>query len=199
MCAWTAEHEDVAVRRRAALAALDAVDAVAAFSARKQQSLTCRVGLDAGHVYVGHAGGGGRFVYSIVGDSANTAARVESLNKQLATSTLATGAAVEGLDDLLMRPLGRFQFVGKGAPLSVLELVAREGSATPEQRRRCDRFAGALQAFESGRWDVALARFEAFASGEGDPLCVLYLERCRRYLVSEPVDEDPRCIVLDRK
>lgn len=200
MCAWTAEHDDVAVRRRAVLAALDAMDAVAAFGARKQQSLACRIGLDAGHVYVGHAGGGGRFVYSIVGDSANTAARVESLNKQLATRILATGAAVEGVDELLTRPLGRFRFVGKEAPLPVLELVARAGSATPEQRRRCDRFADALQAFESGRWDVALERFEAFASGEGgDPVCALYLERCRRYLASEPVDDDPRCIVLDRK
>jgi adenylate cyclase len=200
MCAWTAEQADVAVRRQAAFAALDAVGAVAAFSERKQHPLACRVGLDVGHVYVGHAGGGGHFVYSIVGDCANTAARVEGLNQQLGTQVLATAAAIEGLDELLLRPLGRFVFVGKQAPLPVMELVAYRSDATHAQRESCDRFAAALDAFEARRWDQAQAQFEAFASiDKTDQISRIYLQLCREYRAVEPQIEDPCVIILDRK
>jgi adenylate cyclase len=200
MCAWTAREEDPETRRQAAYAALDAMDAVARFSARKQHPLQCRIGLDVGHVYVGHAGGGGHFVYSIVGDCANTAARVESLNKQLSTQLLATGPVLQGLDDLLVRPLGRFVFVGKREPLAVGELVAYRSGASDAQRRRAERFAEALDAFDARRWDLAQARFQAFVADEGpDPVCEMYLHRCAQYLVTAPTEDDPCAIVLDRK
>ena len=44
---------------------------------------------------MGHAGGGGHFVYSIVGDCANTASRIEGLNKKLGTQILAASGVVE--------------------------------------------------------------------------------------------------------
>lgn len=71
MCAWTAAEPAVAIRRRALAAALDSVAVMAQFKERHAlltQSL--RIGLESGMVYVGHAGGGGHFVYSIVGDCA---------------------------------------------------------------------------------------------------------------------------------
>lgn len=46
---------------------------------------------------------GGHFVYSIVGDCANTASRVEGLNKHIGTQLLATESAVVGLDNILVR------------------------------------------------------------------------------------------------
>ena len=61
---------------QAALGAVEAIDQFKARHALLAQNL--RIGLETGMVYVGHAGGGGHFVYSIVGDSANTAARPEA-------------------------------------------------------------------------------------------------------------------------
>ena len=46
---------------------------------------------------------GGHFVYSIVGDCANTASRVEGLNKHIGTQLLATESVVAGLDNILVR------------------------------------------------------------------------------------------------
>ncbi len=73
-------------RRQALLAALEAGEAIKDFRQRHDlPGARLRIGLEAGWVYVGHAGGGGRFVYSIVGDSGNTASRVEGLNKHIGT------------------------------------------------------------------------------------------------------------------
>jgi adenylate cyclase len=125
---------------------------------------------------------------------------VEGLNQQLGTQVLATAAAVEGLDELLLRPLGRFVFVGKQAPLPVMELVAYRSDATHAQRESCDRFAAALDAFEARRWDQAQAQFEAFASiDKTDQISRIYLQLCREYRAVEPQIEDPGAIILDHK
>ncbi len=122
-------------RRKALLAALDAGEAIKDFRKRHDMpGARLRIGLEAGYVYVGHAGGGGRFVYSIVGDSANTASRVEGLNKHVGTQILATGEVVAGFENLVMRSLGAFQFVGKTDAIPVYEVLANE---RPPPRRRC--------------------------------------------------------------
>jgi len=200
MCAWTAEVEEPEIRLNAAFAALDAVEAVSAFSQERDRKLVSRIGLDTGWVYVGHAGGGGHFVYSIVGDAANTAARVESLNKQLGTKILATQAAVEGLDAILLRPLGRFIFVGRQAASPVFEVVAYRDRASEQQLDYCREFSGALEIFEAQRWEEAARQFENYLNRYSDDgPSRLYLERCREFCLQPPALEDPTVIPLDTK
>jgi class 3 adenylate cyclase len=99
MCAWTAEQPEPGIRRKALLAGLEAIEAVAGFEKRYARfSHSLRIGLEDGMAYVGHAGGGGHFVYSIVGDCANTAARIEGLNKYLHTQLLTSRSAMEGVE-----------------------------------------------------------------------------------------------------
>ena len=98
---------------KAMLAATECVDAITPFKKHNNLVTNLRIGLECGTVYVGHAGDGGHFVFSIVGDCANTASRIESRNKHLGTQLLSTETVVAELDYLLVRSLGRFQFVGK--------------------------------------------------------------------------------------
>ncbi|HEY9193648.1 MAG TPA: adenylate/guanylate cyclase domain-containing protein, partial [Methyloversatilis sp.] len=162
MCAWTADSPDMMVRRRAVLAALEAADAIGTFKARHPMlKASLRVGLEAGHFYVGHAGGGGHFVFSIVGDTANTASRIEGLNKHVGTQILATGAVVAGLDGFQLRPLGDFQFVGKTVGIPIFEIMGLSGDASETQRRLLERFADALAVFQSADWASAATLFEA--------------------------------------
>ncbi len=200
MCAWTAESELPDIHFKAASAALDAVNALSIFSEKQNRELIPRFGLDAGFVYVGHAGGGGHFVYSIVGDSANTAARVEGLNKLLGTEILATESVIEGLDAVLLRPLGHFVFVGKQADTQVFEIVAYRESASPRQLELCARFQEALDAFESERWQHAGQMFEQLLTDyPSDDPSKLYRNRCREY-AARPPDFEPRtAILLDTK
>jgi adenylate cyclase len=160
MCAWTGPQPDPAVRSKACLAAIDALEAVRAFNERHAPlHLGVRFGLHSGSVFVGKAGAGGHFIYGIVGDIANTASRIEQLNKRLGTRLLATEEVVAGLDDILFRPLGDFLFAGKRSSILVVEIVSAVGSATMAQLSLCARFQLAIEAFRGERWQEAESRF----------------------------------------
>jgi len=79
-----------------------------------------RVGLHVGDAIVGNFGGEGRIQYTALGDSMNTASRLESANKSLKTGVLFSAEAAEraGRDDLV--PMGRVTLRGRAQPVDVL-------------------------------------------------------------------------------
>jgi adenylate cyclase len=198
-CTWSAPQADLDSCRRACLAALDIRREVAEFNHRSQPlALPTRIGLNAGPVMVGNVGGSGHFAYSVVGDAVNTAARLESLNKQLGTRILASDAVLAKLDDFLTRPLGRFLIFGRTQPLAIIELLGRRGD--PHDCALLAGFAGTLACFQAERWAEAAAGFEALlADHPDDGPTRFYLERCRRYQCGAPLPADPTLIRLDHK
>jgi len=201
MCAWTTDSPSVGVRRKAVLAALGAAEAIGTFKQRHPLlKASLRVGLEAGHFYIGHAGGGGHFVFSIVGDTANTASRIEGLNKHVGTQILATQSVVEGLDGLLLRPLGEFQFVGKTEAIPIVEVMASTADATERQHQLTERFAEALVAFHKAQWEKAAEAFGAVLGDfPDDGPTRFYLARCRLYLTGTQPPDDPRVIRMEAK
>ena len=201
MCAWTADSPNVDVRRKAVLAALGAAEAIGEFKQRNAMlQAALRVGLEAGHFYIGHAGGGGHFVFSIVGDTANTASRIESLNKHTGTQILATQEVIEGLDGLLLRPLGEFQFVGKTEAIPIVEIMASVAEATDRQRLLAERFAETLAIFHTADWASATAAFEELQREfPDDGPTRFYIARCLAYLGGTPPPDNPRVIRMDAK
>ena len=202
MCAWTAPVPNASVRRNAALAGLDVIQAIRDFSEQHGSlGLRPRIGLQDGSIYLGHTGGGGRLAYSILGDPANTAARLESFNKQLGTHVLAAQTVVQDLDHLLLlRPLGSFQFFGRADATPVIEILARKTAAAPDQIQLCERFTEALEAFRAQRWTDAAALFEAMTERfPGDGPSRFYLILCRKYASEGPGEGDPIVIRLDTK
>lgn len=202
MCAWTADSPNVDVRRKAVLAALGAAEAIGEFKQRNAMlQAALRVGLEAGHFYIGHAGGGGHFVFSIVGDTANTASRIESLNKHTGTQILATQEVVEGLEGLLLRPVGDFVFVGKTEAIPIVEIMASTAEATDRQRLLAERFAEALAIFHTADWASAAAAFEELQKAfPDDGPTRFYIARCLAYLggTIQPPD-NPRVIKMEAK
>lgn len=80
-----------------------------------------RVGQHFGEAVVGNFGGERRIQYTALGDAMNTAARLESANKSLGTSVIASREFAErsGLD--WWRPLGRVVLRGRAKPVDVFE------------------------------------------------------------------------------
>lgn len=200
MCAWITPEGEGQIRREAILAALETVEAVGEFnSVVPTHQLKARIGLDAGTVYIGHAGGGGHFVYSIVGDSANTASRIESLNDHLGTQMLASQSVVDGVDGFLFRTLGDFQFVGKTGAIAVVEVVTLLERANPSQIQLCERFSNAITAFKRQNWDHALIEFESILDDyPHDGAALFYKAHCQRYL-DEPLPSQPEIIHMGSK
>ena len=83
-----------------------------------------RAGLHHGEAVVGNFGGEGRLSYTALGDSMNTAARLEGANKALKTVALISEEARQhsGLD--ILRPMGRIVLSGRATPIVVWEPAA---------------------------------------------------------------------------
>ena len=80
-----------------------------------------RVGLHYGEAVIGNFGGATRIQYTALGDSMNTAARLEAANKALDSAVMASRefAEASGLD--WWRPMGRVQLRGRARAVDLFE------------------------------------------------------------------------------
>ena len=104
-----------------------------------EQVLETRVGINHGLVLAGNLGSSRRFDYTVVGDSVNTAARLEGLNKMLGTSILVTRAVLDrcdGEDRYLSRRMGSFVLKGKTLGIEVFEILGRRDDPAGGVRER---------------------------------------------------------------
>jgi adenylate cyclase len=201
MCAWTGQESDIEIRMKPILASLQATDAIEDFRARHDAfEASLRIGMATGEVYVGHSGGGGHFGYSVVGDCANTASRIEGLNKYVGTQILATESLVEDIDIFLTRPIGQFVFVGKTEPLSIIEILNLSNEASGRQSELCERFAEGIDMFMRADWEMAAGKFESILeSFADDGPSRFYLSQCQQRIGGAPTSVDPFVIHMETK
>jgi adenylate cyclase len=201
MCAWIAPNRSTTVCRKGMEAAIEVSEIITRFAQDYgSRHFNPRVGLQDGDVYVGHTGGGGRFLYSIVGDTANTAARLESLNKHLGTHVLAAESVVRDVNELLLRPLGAFRLRGKTDPTSIFEILGRHDSARAEHLDLCARFAEALAAFQRKEWSRAARLFEEITKIHiNDGPSRFYWAHCQNYTAEPPATDGPAVIHMYEK
>jgi adenylate cyclase len=113
-----------------------------------------RIGVHTGYAIVGNFGGERYFDYTAHGDAINTAARLESVNKQLGTRICVSAQAVEHIPGFKGRPVGILMLQGKSEGLKVFEPLTDEQAASPATEAYLQAYAkleandpGASQAF----------------------------------------------------
>jgi adenylate cyclase len=85
-----------------------------------------RIGVNAGPAIVGNFGGGRFFDYTAYGDTINTAARLETANKQLGTRICVSESVARQVADFRGRPVGDLVLRGKTEPLRAYEPLQPE-------------------------------------------------------------------------
>lgn len=80
-----------------------------------------RVGLHYGEAVIGNFGGATRIQYTALGDSMNTAARLESANKALESSVMASREFAEASGLVWWREMGRVVLRGRAKPVDLFE------------------------------------------------------------------------------
>ena len=199
---WVAASSEVALRRKACDATVEIAAAVDRFNRVQAHgvALPTRLALHAGDMLVGNIGASRHYEYRAVGDTVNTASRLQGLNKVLGTTLLASTAAVEGLDEVMIRPLGSFRLVGKASPLAVVELLGHRSDADPALEHLCARFAPALHSYCEGRWQEAADRFSAILVDKFyDGPSRFYLAHCGKLLAQPPTLPWSPTITVDTK
>jgi adenylate cyclase len=90
-----------------------------------------RIGVHSGEVIIGNFGGSTIFDYRALGDTVNTASRLESLNKHLGTTMCVSEDTLKGCKNVNVRPVGQIVLKGKTKPLAVYEVLEIEDISTP--------------------------------------------------------------------
>ena len=201
MAIWVAPAPDSALRNRACRAALEVVETIGQFNqSGERPALRTRIGLHAGQVLLGSIGAGHHYEYRAVGDIVNTASRIEGLGKHLGVRLLASGAVVEGLEEILARPMGDFLLAGKSTPVGVYELLGFEANADEGQRWLCSEFEGALNAYARQQWSEASGRFSRILNAfPEDGPSRFYLQRCVQYVAAPPPDTWDPAVRIEKK
>lgn len=138
-----------------------------------------RIGINTGEAVIGNMGSEMRFNYTMMGDSVNLAARCESGAKSYGVYTMITEdtlqAALKFGEPLNYRKLDRIVAKGRVQPVDIYELW--DGTIDPDQAQSCRLgYETALEDYFNGKWESALAKFEA---------CILH-EPARSYAPTTP-------------
>jgi len=134
--------------------------------------LRTRIGLNSGRAVVGNMGSASRFSYTMMGDTVNLAARMESGAKSWGVYTMCadpTRVACEAADAegrIVFRALGRIKVKGRSAPVPIHELVGLKEDVSDRTREAIVRFEAGLAKYYEQDWESAARHFQASAALE---------------------------------
>ena len=132
---------------------------------------TTRIGVHTGSAIVGDFGGEAYFHYTALGDAVNTAARLESANKQLGTRMCVSADTVASIPDFVGRPIGRLVVKGKTNLIQAFEPLDEAPSEALEA------YLAAFRKLEGGDPEC-LQSFASYVATYGaDPLASFHLKR----------------------
>jgi adenylate cyclase len=152
--------------------------------------LYMRIGLCTGPAVVGNMGSRSRMDYTMMGDTVNTAARLEGVNKVYGTYTMISESTYTAAGGWIRaRELDAINVVGKKEPVKIYELIGYPSDVDEHMQKAAEIYSRGLSAYRSRQWDKAAAYFsKAMRLRPEDRPSGIMMERCLRYK-ADPPDE----------
>ena len=155
-----------------------------------------RIGINTGQMVTGNMGSDSRMNYTMMGDTVNLAARLESSAKQYGVYIQIADSTYESVkDQVVVRALDFVKVMGKEEPVKVFELISETGQEPEPYKKILPAFHEALGHYFNQDWDMAIAAFKAadeleemFPGRKTNPSRI-YIPRCEHFKVNPPGDD----------
>jgi len=200
MAFWNAPLDDpshsehacrAALAMRAELAHLnDAWRAEAVSAGRTFHEVRIGIGLNTGRCVAGNLGSDQRFDYSVLGDDANVASRLEGQTKTYHVDIIIGERTAEQVPQLALLELDLLQVVGKAKPTRIFFLLGDDAiAATSAFAALKSSHDAMIGAYRGRKWAEGLAQLETCRTQAPEilqPVYQLYEERIGNFRVSPP-------------
>ena len=127
--------------------------------------LNIRVGLASGDAIVGNMGSAERFDYTAMGDTVNTASRLEGANKFYKTKILVNPGTKEAVDSaggaLVFRQVDTVCLKGKDNAIGIYEVMGLSEGASEDGKKLVEEWHAALEHYKAGNWGAAESGMKA--------------------------------------
>jgi len=150
--------------------------------------LLMRIGLNTGPAVVGNMGTKSRMDYTMMGDTVNTAARLEGVNKIYGTYTLISEITCRAAGDWsLVREVDSVYFAGKNEPVTIYELLGYPGDVDKNTHETLDYYKRGLNAYRRRDWNRAIMfLLKALSLTPDDGPSNTMLARCNTFKTNPP-------------
>ncbi len=171
------------------------------FRLRGLPELNMRIGLCSGKAVVGNMGSRSRMDYTMMGNTVNTASRLEGANKNYGIYTLIAGSTfMNAKDAIAVREIDWIRLKGKKESIPSYELLGHAGEVGDTLEKTVISYEKGLKAYRRRSWEEAISHFEeALSSTPGDGPSRTMISRCTTFKIHPPEPEWDGAHVMENK
>jgi len=149
--------------------------------------LSACVGVTTGVVVAGNLGSNNRMNYSVIGDTVNLSARLESLTRLYNVSNIVSEASRDDAPNFAYRELDIVCVAGKSQSVRIFELLGIEDELSDSKRSESVAFSQALKEYRSQNWEAAEQQFsQLLIKCDNSQLYQVFLDRIERFRINPP-------------
>lgn len=150
--------------------------------------LKMRIGLSTGPAVVGNMGSRNRMDYTMMGDTVNTAARLEGVNKIYGIYTLVCETTFKKASQRVWgREIDAINVIGKAEPVTVYQLLGYSEDIDETMLKMTGLYAEGLHLYRQQHWESAIEKFDAALNvSPDDGPSKEMRDRCAAYKIEPP-------------